>query len=50
MSEITFSNSLIIHKVKTKKYIINQYLEIRGRLQLNFAMFQLDFHLKYWFV
>ena len=37
-------------KKKQKKYVINQYLEIGGRLQMNFSNFRLDFRLKYWFV
>ena len=37
-------------KQKQKKYIINQYLEIGGRLQLIFSNLRLDFRLKYWFV
>ena len=44
-----FSISLMIHKAKTKE-IHNQYLEIGGRLRLNFSKFRLAFRLKYWFV
>ena len=37
-------------KQKQKKHISNQYLEIGGRIEMNFANFRLDFRLKYWFV
>ena len=46
-TRIRFIKSL---KPKQKKYIINQYLEIRGKLQPNFANLRLDFRRKIWLV
>ena len=48
--DVCFSNLLIIHEGNSKKLIFNQYLEIGGRLQPNFAKFILDFLSKYGWV